>query len=226
MKILAIYGNPKEGGFVHGCVDFIVDSVEKSGAEVTKLHLVNKNIQECTGCFACLRTGKCVIDDDMNSIYEDIKDAEGFVFGASVRDSSFPALVKKFYERITYPILFTREIADKHVLSIGAVGMASGKKELGSIITFCRDQAKLTDYLFFRTGIPTKIKVDDVTEKLLGASEKFVNEIQQKTKRPFISRLLGKIDDLVVKKFMLDKDKDGNFANVTKVWKEKGLLKR
>ena len=224
MKILAIYGNPKEGGFVHECVDYVVDSLLKNGADVKKLHLVEKNIQECTGCFACLRTGKCVIDDDMNTIYDDIKEAEGFVFGASVRDSSFPALVKKFYERITYPILFTRDITDKHVLAIGAVGLASGKKELGSIITFCRDQAKLTDYLFFRTGIPTKIKVENVAGKLNKAAQKFSSEAQRKTKRSFLSRLMGKIDDFVVKKFMLDKDKDGKFANVTKVWREKGLI--
>ena len=125
MRIFVIYGNPKEGGFVHGALDYLCERLVERDAEVERLRLLEAHIEECTGCFSCLKSGQCVIDDDMNEVYARIRKADAYITGASVRNGTVPALFKKFYERITYPIIFTRALRDKHVLSIGAVGMAT-----------------------------------------------------------------------------------------------------
>ena len=54
-----------------------------------------------------------------------IRAADGLVVGASVRNGYFPALTKRFYERITYILGFGRDLRGKHVLAVGAVGLAS-----------------------------------------------------------------------------------------------------
>ena len=68
--ILFIYGNPKRGGFVHGCVDHIADRLESEGAQVDRLHLSECTFGDCIGCFNCMRTGHCSLDDDMGDIIE------------------------------------------------------------------------------------------------------------------------------------------------------------
>ena len=130
MTVVAIYGNPKKGGFVHECVDHVGAHLRGKGEDVQELRLAEKNVLDCSGCFSCLKTGRCESDDDMNDIRSTLREAAGFVVGASVRNGFFPALYKKFYERICYPIGFTRDLRDKPVLAIGAVGLAGGKKML------------------------------------------------------------------------------------------------
>ena len=90
-----------------------------------------------------------------SSDYGGDKAYDGLVTGASVRNGLFPAILKRFYERITYILGFGRELRGKYVLAIGAVGMAGGRKPLGKLLTFREFQTNVSDYLFFRTGIPT-----------------------------------------------------------------------
>ena len=201
-SVLVIYGNPKKGGFVHGCLDTIAMELEKSDVQLRKIHLMDKEINDCTGCFHCLRTGSCPIEDDMDEIMDLMRKADGYVVGASVRNGFFPALFKRFYERITYPMGFTRDLKNKYVLGIGAVGMAGGKKVLGNAITFKEFQTYITGYHFFRTRIPTRLTVGDVAPTLREAADSFRLALREKPELPFMRQLTGKLDDFVLKQFM------------------------
>jgi multimeric flavodoxin WrbA len=223
-RILCIYGNPKEGGFVHGCVDHLAARLEEKGAEIDRLDLHNVEIGHCLGCFHCLRTGQCVVEDDMGQVIDRIRQADGLVTGASVRNGFFPALFKLFYERLTYILGFGRELKGKHVLAVGSVGMATGRKPLGKLITFRQFQARVSGYLFFRTGIPTKLSVEEVATPLDQAAEKFYRAVQSRAPLSLTARLLGSADDFVIRKFMLEPNSDGVYDYVIAQWKEKGLM--
>ena len=110
MNVMIIYGNPKEGGFVHGCLDAISERLGQRDVQVERLHLHRQGILDCTGCFTCLRTGACVLEDQMNGICERMRQADGYVIGCSVRNGYVTALYKRFYERITYPLIFTGDL--------------------------------------------------------------------------------------------------------------------
>ena len=127
MKIAVIYGNPKDGGFVHGCLDRISGYLEERGAAIDRMVVKDMGILDCTGCFACLQTGECPLDDCMNEGYGRLREADGIVSGCSVRNGTVGALYKRFLERITYPLGFTGDISDKQVLSVSAVGLMGGK---------------------------------------------------------------------------------------------------
>ena len=90
MRVLVVYGNPKAGGFVHGCVDAIADRLESRGVQVDRLRLADVNLADCTGCFTCLGTDRCVMDDDGHEIVQRIRAADGLVCGASVRNGQSP----------------------------------------------------------------------------------------------------------------------------------------
>jgi multimeric flavodoxin WrbA len=132
MNVISIYGNPKDGGFVHGCLDVISQELEGRGASVERLLLKDAGVQDCVGCFTCLRTGKCPLPDGMDDICDRLRAADGFVVGCSVRNGTFTALYKRFWERITYPLGFTGDLSDKHVLSVSTVGLMGGRKATSS----------------------------------------------------------------------------------------------
>lgn len=224
MKIMAIYGNPIRSGFVHDCLDLVTKRLEQNGLNVHRLKLVDADIKDCIGCFKCLRTGKCSIHDDMEQIMTGMREVDGFVTGGSVRNGYFPAIYKRFYERITYILVFGRDLKGKPVSSIGAVGMAGVKKHLGKLLTLREFQTNVQDYLFFRTGIPTKLKAGDVTQKLEGLADRLQAVISDGSGFPISARIRAEIDDFIMRKFMLEKNPDNVYDFVIRQWKEKKLM--
>jgi len=224
MKVLAIYGNPKSGGFVHDCVDAVADHIESAGVEVDRLRLADANIKDCTGCFACLQTGQCVLNDDMADIIERIRDADGLVCGCSVRNATVTSLFKRFYERITYPLVFTGDITDKYVLGISAVGLATGKKATRRVVAMVEPGARTVGHLFFRAGLPTSRTVDDVRGQLTKAADKLLDRIAFGRPPGLLWRIKGRLNRWIMRKFMLDR-KPELYANVIRCWRQRGWMK-
>lgn len=224
VRILCVYGNPKHGGFVHGCVDHIAANLEKKGVEVDRLRLGECAINDCIGCFNCLRTGKCSVKDDMGAIIERIRRCDGLVAGASVRNGFFPALFKRFFERITYILGFSRELRGKYVLAVGAVGMAGGRKPLGRLITFRDFHTHVSDYLFFRTGIPTSRTIEEVAPALDKAADKFLSAITARKPLPWRDRILERVDNFMMRKFLFERNPDHVYDYVIARWKQQGLI--
>jgi NAD(P)H-dependent FMN reductase len=224
MKIMAIYGNPKHDGFVHECLNLVAKRLEQNGAEIDRLKLADVDIRDCAGCFQCLRTGSCAIHDDMGQIIDRMRDADGFITGASVRNGYFPALYKRFYERICYILGFGRELRGKHVLSVGAVGMATGKKHLGKLLTLREFQTYVVAYLFFRTGIPTRLKADDVSDRLDVVADRFHASVLSRAGLSLWTRLETRIDDFLIRKFMLERNPDHVYDYIIEQWRKKGLI--
>jgi len=224
MKIMAVYGNPKSGGFVHGCVDLIADRLEGRGVEVDRLHLADADIKDCRGCFTCLRTGQCIIDDDMKAITERIRAADGLVCGGSVRNGYMTALFKRFYERITYTVIFCGDITDKYVLGVSAVGMAGGKKVTRRIVAMEEMGARTVDHLFFRTGIPTKLSVDAVGGRLVAGADRLYEHVARQKSPGLFWRIRRRMDRALVGKLMFKKDPD-TYANVIRSWRRRGWMR-
>jgi len=224
LRVLAIYGNPKPGGFVHGCVDHVATRLEGKGAEVDRLRLSECDIRDCLGCFHCLRTGNCSTADDMEGIIRRVRLADGLVVGASVRNGFAPALLKRFYERITYILGFGRELHGKYVLAVGAVGLAGGRRTLGKQLTFREFQTFVSDYLFFRTGIPTKRSVEDVAAVLDRTADRLHRAMSAGRPLSWSTRVFARFDDFVLRKFMLEPNPDGVYDYVVSQWKKKGLM--
>ena len=224
MKILVINGNPKQGGFTAGVLDIVSSYLAAQDADADVLRLADVRIEDCIGCFQCLKTGKCVLDDDMGEIIQKIVEAEAYVVGSPVRNGLVTACYKRFIERITYLLGFALQIEDKYTLAISSVGLAGGKavsrKLVGLQDVF---HTHLSAYLFFRTGIPTKIQPEDVREKLERAADKLLSDVKSRRTRGLLDRLSRRIDRLVVRKLMLARSPE-TYAYVIERWKEKGYV--
>ena len=225
MQILIINGNVKSNGFIAGALNLAQDHLVAKGAEVSSVKLADADIQDCRGCFNCLKTGVCTINDDMKEITERMLDADGFVIGSPVRNGSTTACYKRFYERITYRLGFPLLIADKYTLAISSVGFMGGKsinrKSLGLQDVF---QAKLSDFLFFKVGIPTKLEPAQVKDKLVRVADKLMRNIESGKQRPVLNRVATALDRFMLRKFVLLKSPD-QYAFVIKCWREKGYMK-
>lgn len=79
MKVILVNGSPKKNGCTYTALTEVAGALEKNGIETEIFHVGNKPLAGCMGCGACLKTGKCFMDDTVNEFVEKAKEADGFV---------------------------------------------------------------------------------------------------------------------------------------------------
>ena len=114
MKILFISGSPRKGNseFI---LTKIFDSIKTSSKELVLLRQLD--IGRCQGCLYCEENSACCLQDDMQSLYEKMKEADIFIFAVPNYYDNVPGLFKDFIDR-TNPFYDTSAIAGKKVVNI------------------------------------------------------------------------------------------------------------
>ncbi len=104
MKIIAIVGSYRRGGIVESAVDELLAAAAKDGAEVEKIHLLDRHVEFCTNCRACTlepgaERGRCTLADDVPAILDSIDASDAIVLASPVNFWTVTALMKRFIER-------------------------------------------------------------------------------------------------------------------------------
>ncbi|HPM75442.1 MAG TPA: flavodoxin family protein [bacterium] len=224
MNILVVNGNPHEGGFIAGSLDIAAAHLAENGAQVDRLNLREANIADCRGCFTCLRTGRCVLRDDMDDIVARMRRADGFVVGASVRNGYVTALYKRFYERITYPLGFPLHLEEKHTLALSCVGLMGGKKIARNLLGL-QDvmHTRLSGFLFRAVGIPAKVEPAALRPELTRAADRLLVDIRAQRPRSFGQRAAYALDRTVMRRFVFARNPE-LYAAVIESYREKNYL--
>ncbi|MBO4534603.1 MAG: flavodoxin family protein [Clostridia bacterium] len=106
MKILVLNGSPKrdQSDTMHITRAFLEGMSEVGPQEIEIVHVVDKHIEYCRGCFACkLNGGTCVIDDDMRELLDKILSADLLLFNYPLYAYGMPAPLKALIDR-TMPL--------------------------------------------------------------------------------------------------------------------------
>lgn len=105
VKIAAILGTYRKGGVIETAVDEVLAAAREAGAEVTKIHLLDKHIEFCINCRACTQQpgeerGRCSIEDDMSGILDEIRQSDAIVLASPMNFWTVTAVMKRFIERL------------------------------------------------------------------------------------------------------------------------------
>jgi NAD(P)H-dependent FMN reductase len=100
-RILGIVGSPRRGGNTEILVDEILAGAEETGALSEKVILNKLTINPCRACNACRKTGRCVQQDDMHTVLEQMEQSQVWVLGTPVYywgpTAQFKAFVDRWY---------------------------------------------------------------------------------------------------------------------------------
>ena len=102
MKILVVNGSPHANGCTYTALCEVAAALEAEGMETEMIQIGTKPVSGCLGCGACIKTGKCVIDDVVNEFIEKAKEADGFVFGSPVHYAGASGAITSFMDRAFY----------------------------------------------------------------------------------------------------------------------------
>lgn len=98
--VLALLGSPRPDGNNALAIDAALRGAAAGGKlEVRKILLNQLTIKPCQGCNRCLDTGRCVIRDDMDVIYEGILTMDAFLLAAPIYFSGLSAQAKVMIDR-------------------------------------------------------------------------------------------------------------------------------
>lgn len=98
-KVLVISTSLRKNSNSEALADEFTRGAKEAGHEVEKISLADKNIGFCRGCFACLKTGRCVIQDDAPDIVEKMHDAEVIAFATPIYYYEMSGQMKTLLDR-------------------------------------------------------------------------------------------------------------------------------
>lgn len=107
MKILVLNGSPKQKSDTFRLTEAFLKGLNRRGEhDVTIIHVKEKQIAPCQGCFGCWQRmdGHCVIQDDQNAILDFYRDADVIIWSFPLYCYAMPSQLKAVLDR-TIPLV-------------------------------------------------------------------------------------------------------------------------
>lgn len=150
MKIIAFAGSPRKDGNTDLLLHEAIRGIESCCLSVKTYRLNLMNIKPCQNCGGCDETGECIINDDMNEIYPEIRSAGRIILASPIFFFSVSAQTKMLIDRCQSfwceKYLLKKPLSEGEYGRKGLLLLAGGmKKEIGI------QCAEATAKAFFRT---------------------------------------------------------------------------
>jgi len=84
VTILAIYGSPRRKGNTSLLLKNAVKGAIEAGAEVEELVLRDLKMSPCLEIYGCKETGRCVIQDDFQKVYDKLLSCQGLMLASPI----------------------------------------------------------------------------------------------------------------------------------------------
>lgn len=97
---IAISGSPRLGKNTDTLINYYIEELEKRGRKVDKVLLSQIEQNICDGCEYCIKNKVCHYNDEMSSIIEKIKTAEGIILGSPSYNYNVTPYMKIFLDRL------------------------------------------------------------------------------------------------------------------------------
>ncbi len=124
-KVLIISTSLRKNGNSDILAQSFAKGAVEAGNEVETISLADKKIAFCRGCFACQKTGRCIIDDDAVQITEKIADAEVVVWATPIYYYEMTGQMKTMIDRANALFVKDYQFRDVYMLSTAAEEDAS-----------------------------------------------------------------------------------------------------
>ena len=174
----------------------MLNTIKENGIEVEKIILKDKDIGYCTNCRKCTqevgdRRKDCIIKDDIESILNDIENADGIIIGSPMNFGSITAITKTFKERLicyaywpwgrkTGPKLRTRKSRGKAILLWSCAMPALMAIAITRILKELKEIAKILGFEtvgILKVGFVGLNESEEISDKLRKKSEKLAKRL-------------------------------------------------
>lgn len=100
MKVLLINGSPNEEGCTYTALTEVERTLNKNGIETELLWLGNAPVANCVDCGFCRQQSRCVHDDTVNRVIDELDSISALVVGSPVYYASASGQLCSFMDRL------------------------------------------------------------------------------------------------------------------------------
>ncbi|MDE7405973.1 MAG: flavodoxin family protein [Clostridiales bacterium] len=119
-KVLVVTSSPRKDGNSELLAKAFADGALSVGNEVKILSVRELNLKYCIGCMYCQSHDACVLNDDMNGLYEDLQNADVIAFATPVYFYSVCGQLKTFIDRLNPLYPRQNKFTDVYLLATAA----------------------------------------------------------------------------------------------------------
>lgn len=102
MKVILLNGSPHAAGCTYTALAQVAETLEENGVETQMVQLGKGPVQGCTACGSCRATGRCIFEDEVNQLGDQLAGAQGLVIGSPVYYAGIAGSLKAFLDRLFY----------------------------------------------------------------------------------------------------------------------------
>lgn len=139
MKVFGICASPRNGTTEY-VLSKAMDKLKDDGFETEIFSCHAKDIKHCMHCDYCMEHKKCIIDDDMKSVYDGLLNADGIILATPVQSGGVSSYMSAIMDRTR-----ALEAIDYNILR-GKIGMSIA---VGGDRTGGQDFAHLKNITYF-----------------------------------------------------------------------------
>ena len=99
-KVLLINGSPNEFGCTYTALREVMGTLNANGVDTELLYLGSEGVADCRDCGACHKTGRCIINDEVNQVAGRIDSYDGLIVGSPVYYSGASGQICSFLDRL------------------------------------------------------------------------------------------------------------------------------
>ena len=98
MKVFGICGSPRASTTEY-VIKNALNKLENNDFETELFSCAGKIIKACMHCDYCLVNKKCIIDDDMSHVYENLQEADGIILATPVQSGGISSNLAAIMDR-------------------------------------------------------------------------------------------------------------------------------
>lgn len=126
-NVVIISSSPRKGGNSDTMANEFLKGTVEAGNTAVKINIRDMELKFCIGCLSCQRTGKCVLNDGMNELYDAVQHADVLVFATPVYYYGMTGQLKTFLDRLNP--LFSKDNSFKDVYLL----MSAAEEEMSAM---------------------------------------------------------------------------------------------
>lgn len=137
MKVVGVISSPHANGNGATLVREALKGAAEAGAEVQEVFLPDFRIEFCRDCQACMKTGRCAVQDDFPKVRDVLNGAEGVILCSPTYAKAPCARMKNLLDRLGMFAWMASTFGGTYVAGIataGSFGAASTAKQLAAAV--------------------------------------------------------------------------------------------
>lgn len=222
MNIIIINGSPRKNGATAKILYKMKERLlQKENIKVEFIHIIDLEINSCTGCCSCYKTGYCYIEDDAEKLSKKILFADGLVIGSPTYASNLSGLLKQFIDRGHF--VMEQLLYNKYTISV-VTGENYGSRDTSKILTKLLKYSggKISGKIVYNVPFNSNLLNAKIERKINYLADKIFADISKKKEYKIQLFLHNIIFYFGIKPFV--KKKGEKYNGVVKRWREYHII--